>query len=156
MILVEEVLRSGAATERLGARVARAVRPPLVLLLDGDLGAGKTTFSRGFVRALAGGAQVIVQSPTFALARSYPTNPPVHHLDLYRLEDGSGLAELGLLDLLEDERAFSLVEWPRNLALPALRVGRVKLETAGKGRRVRLEVPEEAVVDRNALDATQR
>jgi len=89
-------------------------RLPLVVTLSGDLGAGKTTFAKGFVAALAGGADVVVQSPTFALARTYPTTPPVHHLDLYRLHEQSdprgALVDLGLLDLVFD--GVTLVEWP--------------------------------------------
>lgn len=153
MIVVDKMLRGAAATERLAGEIAAAVKPPLVLLLEGDLGAGKTTFARGFVRALPGGDKVTVQSPTFALARSYPTTPPVHHLDLYRLEDAGGLEELGLLDMLEEPGAISLVEWPRALALPRLVVGRVVLSTRGRGRAVRVELPEEAVADPAALRA---
>lgn len=115
--VVTIVLGSARATEALGARLARALTPPAVVLLDGDLGAGKTTLTRGFVRALPGGDAVLVQSPTFALARTYPTTPVVHHLDLYRLDDDGALDALGLRDLLDDPVAVSLVEWPR--ALPA-------------------------------------
>lgn len=151
MIVVEKTLRGAAATERFAGEIARAVKAPLVLLLEGDLGAGKTTFARGFVRALPGGEKVMVQSPTFALARRYPTTPPVHHLDLYRLDDARAIEELGLLDTLEDATAISLVEWPRELSLPRLVVGRVVLAEKGRGRAVRVELPEEAVVDAAAL-----
>ncbi len=98
----------------LAAALARALVAPYVMLLDGELGAGKTTFVRGFVRALPGGAGVVVQSPTFALARSYPTTPVVHHLDVYRLSDGAALDALGLHDLVHSD-GFALVEWARDL-----------------------------------------
>lgn len=155
-VVVEETLRSASATERLGARVARAVRAPLVLLLHGDLGMGKTTFTRGLVTALSGGRDVVVQSPTFALARTYPTAPVVNHLDLYRLDEGSlrgghGLEELGLLDLLQDPGALSLVEWPRDLTVPGVPCGTLTLATHGKGRRARLELPAGAVAHADAL-----
>jgi tRNA threonylcarbamoyladenosine biosynthesis protein TsaE len=155
-IVVEQALRGPGATERFAAALARALRPPLLILLEGDLGAGKTTFVRGFVRALEGGSRVTVQSPTFALARTYATTPPVHHLDLYRfdqgsLADGRGLEELGLLDMLEDRGAISLVEWPRDLSLRGVPCARVRLSEKGKGRAVRAEIPAASVVDTAAL-----
>lgn len=112
------------ATEEFAGRAARGevvdVTAPVVVTLRGDLGAGKTTFVRGFVRALSGSDDVVVQSPTFALARTYPTTPPVHHLDLYRLVDQPGaeraLVDLGLFDLVED--GVSLVEWPLDVRWP--------------------------------------
>ena len=119
-----------AAMEELGARFARAAKPPCVFLLEGELGAGKTTFVRGFVGALTKGTKgaeeedhrITVQSPTYALARSYPTTPTTHHLDLYRLQqsnfDAYNLEDLGLWDLLEDPTALVLVEWPRALKIP--------------------------------------
>lgn len=129
-------------TEAFAAEIARSVRPPMVFLLDGELGAGKTTFTRGFVRALPGSEHVTVQSPTFALARTYPTVPPVHHLDLYRLDDAGAeraLVELGLMEMLTDPDAFALVEWPRDLALPG--AVRVSLVDTGSGRRIRFVRP---------------
>lgn len=156
MEVVEATLRGAGATEAFGARVARAVKPPLIILLEGDLGMGKTTFARGFVRALPGGARVTVQSPTFALARSYPTQPVVHHLDLYRLEQGSlagghGLEALGLLDMLEDPDALSLVEWPRGLTVPGVLCARLRFNSSGTWRRVELTVPAAAVLSAAAL-----
>lgn len=137
------ITTSEAETEALAAAVAAEVRPPLVFLLEGELGAGKTAFVRGFVRALPGGAGVTVQSPTFALARSYATTPPVHHLDLYRLEGAGGLEELGLMELLRDPAAFAFVEWPRDLA-PRGPCARVRLGTdagAPEWRRVEIALP---------------
>ena len=117
LVELVETTSSAKATEALAARLAKRLvdegRVPLVLLLTGDLGAGKTTFVRGFVRGLQGGDGVVVQSPTFALARSYPTTPPVHHLDLYRLQDtgtADSVVELGLVDQCAD--GVSFVEWP--------------------------------------------
>ncbi len=147
MRVVERVTRTAAATERFAAAIAKQVKPPLVLLLDGALGAGKTTFVRGFVRALEGGRGVVVQSPTFALARTYATRPPVHHLDLYRLEGQPvmhAVEELGLLELLGDADAFALVEWPGDLTVAGRPVGRVLLRDDDGGRRVLVELPEEA------------
>ncbi|MFZ9889155.1 MAG: tRNA (adenosine(37)-N6)-threonylcarbamoyltransferase complex ATPase subunit type 1 TsaE [Myxococcota bacterium] len=103
---------SAAATRRLGELLARTLRAPAVLLLEGPLGSGKTTFVQGLVGALPFGAELRVQSPTFALARTYPTEPHVHHLDLYRLDEELAARDLGLLDQIAEEDAISCVEWP--------------------------------------------
>ena len=144
MMLVERETASEEETEAFAAELALQVTAPLVILLDGDLGAGKTTFTRGFVGALPGGAGVLVQSPTFALARTYATTPPVHHLDLYRLDSGveRALEELGIIDMLSDDNAFALVEWPRDLSLAGARVARVTFTDKGVGgRMIKVELP---------------
>ncbi len=105
---------SPSSTKRIAAQLASLLKPPYVLLLEGDLGSGKTTFVSGFVEGLQQADPIQVQSPTFALARTYETIPRVHHIDLYRLHKASSLAELGLLDLIDDTKAFVLVEWPNN------------------------------------------
>jgi tRNA threonylcarbamoyl adenosine modification protein YjeE len=91
--------------------VAFAARPGDLILLEGDLGVGKTTFARAFIRALVGGRAEEVVSPTFTLVQSYDTaRMPVAHFDLYRLDDAAELGELGLEHALE--RGAALVEWP--------------------------------------------
>lgn len=97
-------------TAKLGATIGE-LGAPLVLALVGPLGAGKTALVRGLVHALKDGAPLRVQSPTFALARTYPTTPPVHHLDLYRLDDEGTCVELGLDEMVQDREAISCVEW---------------------------------------------
>lgn len=107
---------SAVETERLGAEIARALRPGAVVLLRGDLGAGKTTLVRGAARAL--GATEPVTSPTFALAHRYDgADVRVAHLDLYRL-GGGGLGEDDeqlIEDELEDD-VIAFVEWPEPIA----------------------------------------
>jgi tRNA threonylcarbamoyladenosine biosynthesis protein TsaE len=83
-----------------------------VLLLTGDLGAGKTTFVRGLARGL--GVAFGVKSPTFAIHLRYPGRLPLDHLDLYRLGDPRDLAELGLEDVLGRD-GVSVVEWGERL-----------------------------------------
>jgi len=97
------------ATRSLGAAVAAVAEPGALIFLEGDLGAGKTTFAQGFLRAR--GWTESVRSPTYPIIRSYPLDPPVHHLDLYRL---GGLEEvLGLdLEALVAGPGVLLVEWP--------------------------------------------
>jgi len=115
-------------TEALAARLAAALEPGDVVLLSGELGAGKTTFVRGACRAL--GVTGAIVSPTFTIGRRYEGRVPVSHLDLYRLGD---LAEEdpGLLaDYLAPERV-AFVEWPEVAGdLPGV-VARVALAHAG-------------------------
>lgn len=101
---------TGAQTEALGERLGRLLAPGDLVLLEGELGAGKTTFARGVARGA--GFRGRVNSPTFALAHAYRGKRlTVHHLDLYRLAPGQE-AEVGLEDLLRDPRAAVVVEWP--------------------------------------------
>jgi tRNA threonylcarbamoyladenosine biosynthesis protein TsaE len=106
-------------TRAIAAKIARTLKPPITLALDGDLGAGKTTFVTGLVQGLSPDKIIRVQSPTFALARSYPTTPPVHHIDLYRLHgDEADLEDLGIENLLDDENAIVCIEWPHHRQNP--------------------------------------
>jgi tRNA threonylcarbamoyladenosine biosynthesis protein TsaE len=128
---------SAEETEALAAGLARTLAPGDVVLISGDLGAGKTTFVRGAARAL--GVQVPVTSPTFTIARRYEDGRvPVSHLDLFRLAEGLEDEEPELLDdeLAPDRVAF--VEWPEVAGggLPGLHVAaRVHLEHLGGDRR---------------------
>jgi tRNA threonylcarbamoyl adenosine modification protein YjeE len=102
-------LASLAETAALGARIAAHLRKGDAVALGGDLGAGKTTLARAILRALA--VQESIPSPTFTLVQSYQTpGLPVHHYDLYRIEDELEIDELGLFEALEDGAA--LIEWP--------------------------------------------
>ena len=130
-------LRTPEAQQALGAALAAACPRPFVVFLEGDLGAGKTTLVRGFLRALGHGAAV--RSPTFTLLEPYElATGPVFHLDLYRLAHPDELAYLGLRDLLGGQ-AILLVEWPERgqgeLPAPDLQI---LIEHLADGRRVRL------------------
>lgn len=147
----EGVLPDAVATEALGAGVAAIVRPGDLLLLEGQLGAGKTTFVRGLVAALGGDAGEVC-SPTYVLLESYAVHSRgierVHHADLYRLR-GRPTApwdEVGLGDALEDAAAITAVEWPESWEWPGgrgFRVLRVRLAFRDDGRAasVSLEAP---------------
>ena len=111
-----------AATRRLGAWLAARARPGDVVALGGDLGAGKSTLARAFVRALAG-PDTEVPSPTFTLVQVYDSPAGrVWHFDLYRLEEPDEALELDIEDAFAD--GICLIEWPDRLGrwLPARRV----------------------------------
>jgi tRNA threonylcarbamoyladenosine biosynthesis protein TsaE len=95
--------------ERIGRRLARALRPGDLVLLHGPLGAGKTTFVRAVARALE--VTDPVRSPSFTIANVYSGHLPVQHLDLYRLDEIRDEDALALEDYLRDD-AVTLVEWP--------------------------------------------
>lgn len=109
------ILEDEQATAMLGARLAAAARGGDVITLSGPLGVGKTALARGFISAL--GHEGDVPSPSFAIVQPYEElDPPVWHVDLYRLEDPSELDELGL-DSARD--AVLLVEWPERAGASA-------------------------------------
>lgn len=102
-----------AATERLAARVAAQVRTGDAILLEGELGAGKTAFARAFLRSLTGDPDLDVPSPSFTLVQAYETPlGPVAHFDLWRLDGPHALNELGWDDAAA---GITLVEWPDRL-----------------------------------------
>ena len=132
------ITSNAAETEALGARLAEDLRPGDLVLVEGEVGSGKTTLVRGAVRALGHAGRVT--SPTFTIASRYEdARVPVSHLDLYRLRDGA--ADREDLLLLDDELAADrvvFVEWPEAVPLqdwgqaPSLRV---VLRHAGADRR---------------------
>jgi tRNA threonylcarbamoyladenosine biosynthesis protein TsaE len=101
------------ATKAIGAAVAGLLEPGDVVGLAGDLGAGKTRLVQGAADAL--GAEGPVLSPTFMLVREYDGDPPIHHVDAYRLSGPLELEDLGLEDVLSTE-AVVFVEWADRVA----------------------------------------
>ncbi len=97
-------------TIALGERLAREFLPRQVVLLIGQLGAGKTTLAKGIVKGLGAADPEEVSSPTFTLIHEYGRDGRVYHVDLYRLDEPRELATLGLEDLFERE-AVVLIEW---------------------------------------------
>lgn len=107
---VDVLLPDEAATAKLGEDIALALKPGDVLLLNGDLGAGKTSLARSIIRSIANDPGLEAPSPTFTLVQVYSGRVPVHHFDLYRLGSADELDELGLDEALSD--AVTIVEWP--------------------------------------------
>lgn len=139
-------LADADATERLAQALARTAPTPAVVHLYGDLGAGKSTLARGWLRAL--GVTGAIRSPTYTLVERYslPAYPVTAsealHLDLYRIGDGAELEFLGLDDA---DAALWLIEWPERGggSLPAADL-RVALAIEGDGRRCELQPMTEA------------
>lgn len=124
--------------EAFGARLAAACAAPLLIFLEGDLGAGKTTLARGFLHHL--GHAGAVKSPTYTLVEPYDVDGRrVYHLDLYRVGDPGELEYLGLREMLAED-ALLLIEWPeRGLGwLPAPDL-RVRITHCADGRRVEVD-----------------
>ncbi len=112
------ILNNENDTRQLAARIAAIVQPPCVLFLSGDIGVGKTTFVRHFLKAK--GVNAPVKSPTYTIVESYPlkNNHVAHHFDFYRLFDESMLDDIGFRDYFSPD-AICLIEWPTNAPLYA-------------------------------------
>ena len=108
---ISRFLPDEAATSALGASWAKSLAAPLVVYLQGDLGAGKTTFTRGLLHGL--GHTGAVKSPTYAIVESYPLPAfTLHHFDLYRFTAPEEWDDAGLDDLA-DGHSICLIEWPQ-------------------------------------------
>jgi tRNA threonylcarbamoyladenosine biosynthesis protein TsaE len=134
---------SEAQTEALAAALAAGLVPGDVVLIEGELGAGKTTFVRGACRAL--GVDAVVTSPTFTIGQRYAGAVPVSHLDLYRVADLGGEDPDLLADYIGPDRV-AFVEWPGDAFATIAALGRIAarvvIEHAGGDRRVvRIEAP---------------
>jgi len=99
--------RGGAETESIGVALGALLREGDLVVLGGDLGAGKTTFVKGVARGL--GVRDVVTSPTFTIVQEYDGPVPVAHVDIYRLQRVQELHDLGLEEMLDDR--VVLVEW---------------------------------------------
>lgn len=130
-------------TRAIAAAIARLIRPRDLIVLSGEMGAGKTAFTQGFAVAL--GVTEAVTSPTFNLVHTYAGEEhAIHHVDLYRLERTGELEDLGLAELL-DAGGVMLVEW-----------GEVVGDALGDGLLVRLEHVEGAVNDERDVSIDRR
>ena len=106
----EFISSSEKETLKFAEDFAKTLNPGDIVLLDGDLGSGKTVFSKGVVSALSNG-EICAVSPTFVIVNSYDCNPPVYHFDLYRINDPGELDAIGAEEYFYGD-GICLVEWP--------------------------------------------
>jgi tRNA threonylcarbamoyladenosine biosynthesis protein TsaE len=132
---MSRVTHSPEETVSLGRELAKEVQPPCTVLLEGELGSGKTTLVKGILASLASVPEDEVTSPTFTLVHEYGPEGRVYHVDLYRIEGARDLATLGLDELLNRE-ATVLIEWGEKFGeevpRPCLRV---RLQHLGRDER---------------------
>lgn len=112
----EYVSHSPEETVAIGRELARRLTPPRLVLLSGDLGAGKTTLSKGIISGLGAAAEEDVTSPTFTLVHVFHNHSKVYHVDLYRVEQFRDLETLGIEDVL-GESAIVIIEWAERFSL---------------------------------------
>jgi len=114
--MADWVVQSDAEEQTLafGVQLGRLLEQPALILLQGDLGAGKSVLARGIARGLGVDPQVPITSPTFTLMNHYPARLDLYHFDLYRLADPDELIEIGFDDYAYGN-GVALVEWPERL-----------------------------------------
>lgn len=129
------VTHSTEETIRCGREIGKRLTPPVLILLSGDLGAGKTTLTKGLASGLGAAQEDEVTSPTFTLVHKYERGARLYHVDLYRIASSEDFETLGLEDIF-DERAVVVIEWADKLDLetesPILRI---KLEHVSENER---------------------
>jgi tRNA threonylcarbamoyladenosine biosynthesis protein TsaE len=132
---LELVTNSTDETIAKGREIGASLKPPVLVLLTGELGAGKTTLTKGIVSGLGASAEEDVTSPTFTLVHKYSGENVVYHVDLYRIGDFNDFETLGLEDLFA-ERAVVIVEWAEKLPLRTdWPVVRIELEHLAEDKR---------------------
>jgi tRNA threonylcarbamoyladenosine biosynthesis protein TsaE len=139
----EILTHSSDETLERGREIGARLKAPALVLLSGELGAGKTTLTKGIVSALGAADEDQVTSPTFTLVHKYDHGAVVYHVDLYRVGDFHDLETLGLEDFLT-EQAIVIVEWPEKLTLRTdWPVVWIQLEHVGEDTR-RITIRDEA------------
>ncbi|MEZ5813962.1 MAG: tRNA (adenosine(37)-N6)-threonylcarbamoyltransferase complex ATPase subunit type 1 TsaE [Alphaproteobacteria bacterium] len=108
------ITHSEKETAQTAADFAANLKPGDIILLYGTLGMGKSVFARGLIRALTNNPHLEVPSPTFTLLQTYDSpHGPIHHYDLYRIEDPEEILQLGWEDAITE--GITIVEWPQRL-----------------------------------------
>ncbi len=110
VLSLEFISHSPAETEEFAFNLAKRISAPRVICLTGDLGAGKTAFTRGFARYF--GIEKGVSSPTFIIMHRYMGHEVINHYDLYRISDFDELCDIGFEEQIES--GISIIEWPDN------------------------------------------
>jgi tRNA threonylcarbamoyladenosine biosynthesis protein TsaE len=146
------ITNSADETISAGREIAIKLRAPVLVLLKGDLGAGKTTLTKGIVSGLGAAKEEDVTSPTFNLVHEFrgpiqtdsqasPRPPKIYHVDLYRIENFHDLESLGLEDALS-EKAIVIIEWPEHFTFRTdWPIVEIRLEHAGgDSRRISISI----------------
>ena len=135
---MEFITNSPEETEKVGAALGKILTPGTILAYEGDLGAGKTAFTRGLARGL--GAKDMVTSPTYTIVNEYLSGRiPLFHFDMYRLASSDDLWDIGWEDYL-DRGGVCAVEWSENAADAMAGAIRVRIEKIGdESRRITIE-----------------
>jgi len=107
----EFISHSSEETIAKGREIAAKLCPPVIVMLSGELGSGKTTLAKGIISGLGAAREEDVTSPTFTLVHVFHNHCKVYHVDLYRVENFQDLESLGLEDAL-GEQAVVIIEWP--------------------------------------------
>ena len=130
---MEFLSHSPEETEKIAYELASKVTAPRVICLTGDLGAGKTAFTRGFARYF--GIEKGVSSPTFIIMHRYMGSEAINHYDLYRIGDFDELLDIGFEEQIEN--GISIIEWPDNFMeyLPADKLV-IKITRTGENERL--------------------
>lgn len=131
--------RSEEETEAFGRRLAQGLEPPLVILLEGELGSGKTVLTRGLAAGFGLEDPSLVHSPTFTLVNQYPGRAGIlYHIDLYRLDTLKDLYSIGLEEILASDGVV-IIEWGEKLSLEVSNPLRIRIRPGEK--------PEERLID---------
>lgn len=135
---MEEIIKvkNLAQTKRLAKKLAKSLKGGETVLLYGDLGAGKTTFTQFFAKAL--GVKDVVTSPTFNIVKEYDGKKmKLYHFDMYRIEDFGELQEIGAEDILyKNEHDVAVVEWPDNAKMDYKNIVKITIEKVSDTERI--------------------
>lgn len=128
-------------TQAFGTVLGRSIDQAVTILLEGDLGVGKSVVARGLARGLDVPGEVPITSPTFTLMNHYPARLDLYHFDLYRLSDAEELVEIGFDDFAHNQ-GVALVEWPERLddrTFDHLEIRIVRVDTHRRGFSLRAQ-----------------
>jgi len=111
---IQITTHSVTETQQVGQTLGAGIHEPIIIALTGDLASGKTAFVQGLAKGLDVSEKYYITSPTFTLINEYPGRHPLFHVDLYRIEHASELAEIGLDEILQ-KNAVIAIEWAERL-----------------------------------------
>lgn len=135
---MEEIIKvkNLAQTKRLAKKLSKSLKGGETVLLYGDLGAGKTTFTQFFAKAL--GVKDVITSPTFNIVKEYDGKKmKLYHFDMYRIEDFGELQEIGAEDILyKNEHDVAVVEWPDNAKMDYKNIVKITIEKVSDTERI--------------------